>query len=554
MSTKRERYSVLNDVAPSILSNLGSVGRSLSRSLCSGNHGVFTSCTINPSGYSDWREYFNDYQAQALLKKFPGLNLPIDREAVAIEKFLKSEKTCSLVNRAFSKPGKLISRQTLSTLDRARAFVARCLGEFSWDTAICYADFGPGASVGIPRKRSHLCDKIGMLNPTVTGECSVLLDTYKRFDPHVGEAQPGFSLVKGSRATTVPKDARSDRFIAIEPLWNMFFQKGIGGMIRKRLKAVGLDLDTGQTINRRLALHGSISGSLSTIDLSSASDCISLSLVEYLLPEDWFRAMMIVRSPYCTLPNGETPLLGKISSMGNGFTFELESLIFYSLVRSISSGVPGRDVSVFGDDIIIPSKDAGLLIDVLQEVGFKTNLEKTFIVGPFRESCGKHYFSGRDVTPFFLKKEVSSTLDLLWLVNSIKRLAYRFHGLDYGLDSRFKPAYDIAMSKLPKYVQSLSCPDGYGDDAVVRDLDEARPHTRLHSSGFEGFVSRYLSQKGRDDEYDGLPALITKLWFTRRNQHLGEMSQYSRSKPSTSKYRVKKRLYPQWPALGPWLE
>lgn len=553
MTTNFECDGVFHRVASEILKNLGKVGRSLSRDLLSGNHGRIPNVTINPHGYSDWREFFRDYQAASLLRKYPGLNLNVDRHQVAIDKFLKSEQTCRDTNQRLLKL--IRSPDMYNVAQRAKSFIARILGDFSWDSAVQYFDFGPGANVGIPRSRSHLCNKIGNLNPTVTGDCSVLLDAYLGFDPHMGEAINDRCIVKGSRVTTVPKDARCDRVIAVEPQWNMFFQKGIGGMIRKRLKVIGLDIDCGQPRNQELARLGSLDGSLSTIDLASASDTIAKSLVELLLPSDWLSAMEIVRSPYCTLPNGDSLLLRKFSSMGNGFTFELESLIFLALCKAVyPAGRIGREILVYGDDIIFPSRKVPALIEALSFFGFTTNLEKTFIDGPFRESCGKHYFLGHDVTPFFFKKKIRSYQDMFWLTNSIKRLAFRFCGFGFGLDARFEQAWKHALNSLPHRFQSLSCPDGYGDDAVVRDFDECTPSIRSPNSGWEGYVSRYLGQRRRLIEHSELPALITKLWYTRRSLELGELSQLTRIQPSTVfRYYIGRRVYPQWCTLGPWV-
>jgi hypothetical protein len=325
-------------------------------------------------------------------------------------------------------------------------------------------------------------------------------------------------------------------------------------MIRTRLRQAGIDLDNGQPVNQKLALRGSLDGSLATIDLSSASDTIAASLVEFLLPDEWYRAASIVRSKYCTLPSGETVFLKKFSSMGNGYTFELESLIFLALAMATTNGRIGRDVSVFGDDIITPSADAPTLIRVLSEVGFKTNQEKTFIDGPFRESCGKHYFSGYDVTPFYLKKEISSYHDLLWLINSLRRLAYRFVGYEFGCDKRFESVWTDLVRLLPGRFQSLSCPDGYGDEAVVRDFDECSPSPKSNKNWVEGYTHYSLRSAGRSLEADGVPALISKLWYTRRLSELGEMSQYSRNLPSvTYRLRVVKKQYPRWTTLGPWV-
>lgn len=138
----------------------------------------------------------------------------------------------------------------------------------------------------------------------------------------------------GNKVTTVPKNSKTDRVIAIEPLMNMYVQKGIGGAIRHSLRSVGINLND-QTSNQRLAREGSLQGKLATVDLSSASDSVSLLLVEELLPPDWVAAIKLCRSPCGVLPDGSVINYQKVSSMGNGFTFELESLIFWAACSSV---------------------------------------------------------------------------------------------------------------------------------------------------------------------------------------------------------------------------
>ena len=554
MSTKIECHGYTLSLAESIFNSLGRVGSSLARDIRAGSHHRLVNVAVNPSGYRDPRSFFGDYCALSLLRKFQDLKLNVDRRAVAIEGFSRSEVVCNEINKAFLRPVASFG-DMFSTLCAARSRIKGILGSFSWDTAVKYCDFGPGASIGVPRTKSHQCEKIGMLNPTATGPCMELVNAYMKFDPHVREIGQDFAISRGSHVTTVPKDARKDRLIAIEPLWNMFFQKGIGGVLRSRLRAVGLDLDRVHENNAVLARRGSLLNDLATIDLSSASDTISYSLVEFLIPEDWFRAMQIVRSDK-TLLEGKWHHLQKFSSMGNGFTFELESLIFLALCSATNPKLRiGHDLSVYGDDIIVPCADAGSVVNTLASVGFKTNIDKTFTAGPFRESCGKHYFHGHDVTPLFLKRNLGSVLDWFYACNSIRGLAHRFCGLGYGCDSRFKPAWDFALSRVPNRYRSFSVPVGYGDCGIVRDFDEVTPRPIAHKDGFEGFVSKKLSTRSKDSAFDEVPALINKLWFTRRGQGLGEQSQYSLSKPrKLHSFRISKGLYPQWVGYGPWLE
>jgi hypothetical protein len=174
-----------------------------------------------------------------------------------------------------------------------------------------------------------------------------------------GPRQP-VKLVKGNSIITVPKNYKTDRTIAKEPCMNIYIQKGIGRCIRKRLKRVGIDLDD-QKRNQEGARIGSLDGSLATIDLSMASDTVALELVSFLLPNDWWWALEQCRSPVGVLPSGELVAYQKISSMGNGFTFELESLLFWAICQQVAcSNINETDcrILVYGDDIVVPTDQA----------------------------------------------------------------------------------------------------------------------------------------------------------------------------------------------------
>jgi hypothetical protein len=202
----------------------------------------------------------------------------------------------------------------------------------------------------------------------------------------------------------------------------MYFQKGIGDYFRYRLKRVGINLND-QSRNQQLARAGSISGNLATLDLSSASDSISSELIFQLLPPLWFTLLSAARSPV-TLIDGVAHENEMFSSMGNGFTFELESLVFYAIARATAfyRGISGV-ISVYGDDIICPTEIAEDLVFVLSFLGFETNVKKSFWTGDFRESCGGHYVDGRDVTPFYVKAPIVRLIDLIHLANSIRKWA-----------------------------------------------------------------------------------------------------------------------------------
>jgi hypothetical protein len=291
-------------------------------------------------------------------------------------------------------------------------------------------------------------------------------------------------VVKGSELGFVPKSAKTDRPICTEPLMNIYIQKGIGTYIRSRLRKNGCDLNN-QNTNGTLARLGSIDGSLATVDLSSASDTISYMTVLELLPSDWFDLMDKARSRFYSY-EGKTYSFEKFSSMGNGFTFELESLIFLALARATCSflGLSGRNVSVYGDDIIVPVEAYTMLSQVLEFCGFTVNQMKSFHNGPFRESCGSDFFLGKDVRPVYLKKSLSNEV-LMSLCNRIFRKSHLN-------DPKERLLYNIFKYQIPKEYHILKGPDGYGDGHFVTDWKPNRS-PMLRRRGWEGAEFKTLA-------------------------------------------------------------
>lgn len=232
-----------------------------------------------------------------------------------------------------------------------------------------------------------------------------------------------------NRVTTVPKDGTKDRPIAIEPPGNIFLQLGIEGLIRTALKPYGINLDSQQK-NRRWALRFSKENRGATIDLSNASDTISREICRRLLPQCWFDLLDSVRSPYGEFPDGTGWRYAKMSSMGNGSTFVLESLLFYALCSAISRcfGHSSDRIAVFGDDLLVESYLARHCYIYLGVFGFKPNISKSFVFGNVRESCGVDAFQGVDIRPVFLKRQPINDLDIYNDRNRLNRWFAIHHG------------------------------------------------------------------------------------------------------------------------------
>lgn len=417
------------------------------------------------------------------MRKSEDLQLNVDKPTRALASFMEAEARCKVTNETFSmiRRDKLFGAYTVdSVLYRAQEKIGHILSvDFSqWESRLgeflASCDFGPRATYSLKRKEATVYNKFRKLGTTAENlhVAGFLVNSTTMW----GRINPTLSVEPGCRITFVPKDAKTDRTIAVEPSMNMFVQKGIGSMIRRRFKSVArVDLND-QTVNQKLACEGSVTDSLATLDLSAASDSVSYELVKALLPCDWFCALEQARSSVAVLPSGEKHVFAKFSTMGNGATFELQSLIFWALCSACVEllGESGASVKVYGDDIVAPSRCYALISYVLERLGFVVNDSKSFSSGPFRESCGKHYFLGSDVSPFQFKGPVDQVPDLYWVANKFRDWCCR----DYWfLEPWMKKEYDRIVAMVPHNLR-FKVPDGAGDVGFESSFDEARPLTR----------------------------------------------------------------------------
>lgn len=491
----------------------------------SGRYLEIVSASINPEDYSSGTgckprisnvdTFMLDYQCVEMMSKFPTWDLGVDRAHVALSKFSEVEER--LAQLQLNENFRIVAGNKSATM-RAVVFTARnkiekILGELDMNEVYSFFAFGPGASTSQSRRRGDAAYKFGAQRPQLTYNAVPLASALCKVHP---TWRFSADVVSGSKLITVPKNAKTDRTICIEPDLNMYFQKGLGKVIRKRLNRWGLLTPKAQEINQELAREGSAYGHLATVDLSSASDSIHMGLVGQLLPASWCDLVELMRSPMTVLPSGDKKLLRKVSSMGNGFTFELETLIFYALCLSVIDHFATNDMdhrcTVFGDDIIIDRALVEPLREVFATLGFEMNPKKTFTSGPFRESCGKHYFSGTDVTPFYIRSPIDSVLRKYWAANTVRRKARQ----QWGLDRRFQPAYERIVDSIPSFFQGFKIPEGVGDGGLMCDWDEARPSRA--TNGYDGWRYEDIVPRNKNvpsDEVGQLLKSLHKLEFPR---------------------------------------
>lgn len=272
---------------------------------------------------------------------------------------------------------------------------------------------------------------------------------------------------------------------------NIWLQLQVGRHIRGRLRKYGVDLDD-QTVNQRRARFGSRTGLLSTIDLRSASDAIATELVNKLLPTPWVCLLHELRSVNTLWPDGQWRKNEKFSSMGNGFTFELESLLFYAICSAMS-----ENVSVYGDDIVVPTENYSRVTEMLEFCGFEVNTSKSYSTGLFRESCGGDYFGGFSCTPVFLRSLPRTVEDVVLLHNQVFRFC-RESGLLV-----WQP-FGKLLRKWRKRHPSFTGPMGYGDGHYHVDQAHAEGYSfcQAYQNGWWFRTLTRVYRKGVDS-FDG---------------------------------------------------
>ncbi len=377
----------------------------------------------------------------------------------ALASFLASNTACeswawqpvSTIDDLFEGELRSFLSDLLDPLDPAEAFQFSTLAENMGP--------GPGASVGAKADNfftklfaspiSHTSEYLVALYRAATCERPGWAEAENiRFQLMGAQVERAFKLVDGNTWFSVPKNEETERSCATEPSINMLFQKALGDWIESRLrKVLNLSLEDQQQLNSRLALSGSEMGLYGTIDLSAASDRNALSMIEHFFPPTFVKWVKLFRSPQCRLPDGTCVAMHMCSSMGNGFTFPLQTALFAGVVyccyklcgipfirnRMVSPGgyeqrrKPGN-WGTFGDDIIVDHRVYHTVVRFLNMLGHQVNDSKSFNSGGFRESCGADYYHGYNVRGVYIRR-LETPLDVYSAINRLTRWS-ALHGVN----------------------------------------------------------------------------------------------------------------------------
>lgn len=364
-------------------------------------------------------------------------------DSIALSKFLASDIRCKNWSLQLRSTGDEllwgVFKDTLYEFIYPRygtASIVRSFGQILDNSRV-----GPGAAIGA-RGGDFYTKLFDSKLSCTRGDLYEMYKRYVRHWPEWSNAEiirslhhGSVNVVEGNRLSFVPKNADTSRTICIEPSLNMFYQQGLGSILEKRLlKVFNIDLSTQPFKNRALAQRYSQDNRGVTLDLSSASDSISLRMLRDAMPRSFVSYLETLRSPICDIPGKGAHELNMVSSMGNGFTFPLETIVFSCIVAAAASvsgvklekptGSLTGNFAVFGDDLIYPVACHRNVIRLLELAGFLVNSDKTFAEGPFRESCGSDYFRGLNVRGPYIKS-LDTMQDLYVAINQLNLFSAR---------------------------------------------------------------------------------------------------------------------------------
>lgn len=483
------------EIDPTLCGYLGGLHRSR-------NLAGLTSCTV----HFNWHTHsIREWQALRQIEAFYKKNALFADAKVcfssASETFLRNEAACSETNTRLAhlvgKPHLLGEARRNEVTSMAR-YISNVLGDFpSFIKDLPYlVKVTPGATA--TRKRADSLPQLKMgMKPWASPRCSKYLYALYRF---YGFEPPRVRPMHTNRVELVPKNWKTNRTIACEPEGNVSLQLAFDSWTKHKLKMFGIDL-ADQSANQRAAKQASIDNKKVTVDFSSASDTISYNTVSLLFPVEWFEFLRNVRTPGYRGVFGKG-VYSKFSSMGNGTTFCIETLIFAAACYAVGS----RDFLVYGDDVIIEKEFYEAYCNLTGFLGFTINDEKSFSDGPFRESCGADYFNGVRVTPVYIRNVDARKASLCHLVNTIESIAVPGGKLEEYLISL------VRENRLPYVPFNNSTMSGIW---IYPDVARAKGILTMKNdmSTYRAFVPKSTKRKFVDSRG-------YYLWFLRKNSQV----------------------------------
>jgi len=467
--------------------------------------------------YETHDEHFVAMSIASFVKKYPFVGNNQVAEDNARHKFLRGERRNRHMNA-------LLRRRRLSTYDLGlslhpsdrlpgfdnrklvhdcRGYISRVLGQTPrFSEFLPNGAWGPGANVGVSGQFTNFARKLLSDEWTVTpaalpyaitalkrlpmiwelfGMTKVYQDAQGEFvslvmciDPELLESRimGKVRIVDYNSLSYAIKDSDCHRTIAKEPLLNQLVQLATDLEMKTRLCRFGIDLRK-QGPNQEMAREGSLDvpNPYCTADLKNASGSIFTELVRELLPPAWFKYLNDIRSPsWRDKGSKQSHKYHGFVSMGNGYCFPLETLIFASICSAAHKYCGTEpDFRVYGDDIIIRQNESGVLQEYLRYFGFELNPEKSYFFGPFRESCGADWHGGQPVRPVYIHTSLESFSERIRAHNALARLPNRWASF----------LCESTRDWWPPFTSYFVCPFGTHTDEALDGRHNVGPEPNL---------------------------------------------------------------------------
>lgn len=472
------------------------------------NHGDFGGALAHSKQlltqvYENPDEHFRAVACAAFVKKYPHVENAQLADQNAFRKFLRGERRNRHLNRLLR--SRRVSHVPVDGrngvdlenlgfdpnphVEVMRQYIRRTIGDApSFKGGFLHREgrWGPGANVGVNGRFTNFARKLLSEEWTVTPSALPYVITLAQrlpmfweilgFTKDYGDKRTpvfcvdpeGFKLALMSKVVLVDyncisyatKDSDCSRTIAKEPLLNQLVQLAADGEMKLMLRRVGLDLRD-QKPNQDKAREGSLDvpNPYCTADMKNASGSIFTELVKELFPAAWFQFFNDTRSPsWRESTDSESQKYHGFVSMGNGFCFPLETLIFASICFACHKYTgTDPDFRVYGDDIIIRQNESGVLQEFLRYFGFELNAEKSFFFGPFRESCGTDWHGGLPVRPVYLHTSLETFSERIRAHNALARLDNRWAGF----------LTSCTRNWWPPFIDHFVCPYGTHTDEAI---------------------------------------------------------------------------------------
>lgn len=293
-------------------------------------------------------------------------------------------------------------------------------------------------------------------------------------------------IVGYSRLTTVPKNNNEDRVITCDPTWNLVVQRSIAlDLLTCLRKNRGINLDRLQELHGSLIAHRS----KATIDMSKASDSNWTGIFQLLFPRKIVKNVLSARTGIAF--DGENYLrLNQLAPMGCGFTFEIMTLTLLSYARAFDKGA-----SVYGDDIIVERSVAGKFITFVTAMGWKVNINKTFVDGNFSESCGAFY--NHDLKYHIVSFDMWYPTDISMVLSAGNKLRYLLEANQVSPSVRriIRECYEEICSCVPDVVKRARRPNDGEDSTFLWAEDPEVFTSKFHGLPGTKYHGMYLKNE-----------------------------------------------------------